>query len=71
MVQVEVRDTGKGIPKSLIAKVFEPFFTTKEVGKGTGLGFPSATRSSRTLGNDTGAFPGRGWGVLYHQFPGS
>jgi histidine kinase len=37
-VQVEVRDTGKGIPRALIGKIFEPFFTTKEVGKGTGLG---------------------------------
>jgi histidine kinase len=34
----EVRDTGKGIPRSLADKIFEPFFTTKEVGKGTGLG---------------------------------
>jgi histidine kinase len=38
MVQVEVRDSGMGIPSHLIGKVFEPFFTTKEVGKGTGLG---------------------------------
>jgi len=38
MVQVEVRDSGKGIPSSIIDKIFEPFFTTKEVGKGTGLG---------------------------------
>ena len=38
MVQVEVRDSGKGIPSSVIEKIFEPFFTTKEVGKGTGLG---------------------------------
>jgi histidine kinase len=37
-VQVEVRDTGKGIPRTLIGRIFEPFFTTKEVGKGTGLG---------------------------------
>jgi histidine kinase len=37
-VQIEVRDTGKGIPRALVGKIFEPFFTTKEVGKGTGLG---------------------------------
>ncbi|MGD9031778.1 MAG: PAS domain S-box protein [Desulfobacteraceae bacterium] len=38
MVKIEVRDTGKGIPQSILDKIFEPFFTTKKVGKGTGLG---------------------------------
>ena len=38
MIEIEVRDTGAGIPKEIQAKIFEPFFTTKEVGKGTGLG---------------------------------
>ncbi len=38
MVVVEVKDTGGGIPRSVLDKIFEPFFTTKEVGKGTGLG---------------------------------
>ncbi len=37
-VVVEVRDTGAGIPKSLVERIYEPFFTTKRVGKGTGLG---------------------------------
>ena len=37
-VQLSIKDTGKGIPKELIAKVFDPFFTTKPVGEGTGLG---------------------------------
>jgi len=37
-VQVQVSDTGPGIPEDLQAKIFEPFFTTKPVGKGTGLG---------------------------------
>jgi len=35
-VEVEVTDTGKGIPPEHLLKVFDPFFTTKE--KGTGLG---------------------------------
>lgn len=38
MVNVEVKDTGTGIPKLILDKIFEPFFTTKKVGKGTGLG---------------------------------
>lgn len=33
-----VRDTGCGIPRSIMERIFEPFFTTKEVGRGSGLG---------------------------------
>ncbi len=37
-VEIQVQDTGQGIPKEIQKKIFEPFFTTKAVGKGTGLG---------------------------------
>jgi len=37
-VEIEIRDSGKGIPESIRSKIFDPFFTTKAVGKGTGLG---------------------------------
>jgi signal transduction histidine kinase len=36
-VQIQVRDTGGGIPDDLISQIFEPFFSTKP-GRGTGLG---------------------------------
>jgi len=38
VVTISVKDTGLGIPQSVLDKIFEPFFTTKRVGKGTGLG---------------------------------
>jgi len=36
-VQVEIEDTGEGIPKRILDHIFDPFFTTKEKGSGLGL----------------------------------
>src|SRR5271155_5716320 len=37
-VEIEIVDTGAGIPREHIHRIFDPFFTTKAVGRGTGLG---------------------------------
>jgi len=37
-VEVQIRDTGAGIPEAIRGRIFDPFFTTKGVGRGTGQG---------------------------------
>jgi len=37
VLQVEIRDTGRGIPEDHLDDVFTPFFTTKDKGSGLGL----------------------------------
>lgn len=37
LVKISIKDTGKGIPQSIIPKIFDPYFTTKQSGSGLGL----------------------------------
>lgn len=41
-IEIVVRDTGCGIPDSLLPRIFEPFFSTRDVGQGVGLGLSIA-----------------------------
>lgn len=41
-LEIQIQDTGGGIPEHAQKRVFDPFFTTKSVGKGTGQGLSIA-----------------------------
>ena len=42
IVEITVKDNGRGIPENIRQKIFQPFFTTKPAGQGTGLGLSLA-----------------------------
>ncbi|CAG7652892.1 ATP-binding protein [Paenibacillus allorhizosphaerae] len=47
-VNIDIHDTGPGIPMFVIDKIFDPFFTTKE--QGTGLGLSVCQRIIHDIG---------------------
>jgi two-component system NtrC family sensor kinase len=46
-VELEVADSGRGIPSANLRKIFEPFFSTKGPDRGTGLGLFISARIVR------------------------
>jgi PAS domain S-box-containing protein len=62
---IEVRDTGSGIPESVIGRVFDPFFTTKPIGVGTGLGLSICHNIVTGLGGEITVHRREGGGTTF------
>ena len=65
-VEIDVADTGQGIPNELINRIFDPFFTTKPVGKGTGLGLSICYGIIKKMGGDITLNSSVGLGATFH-----
>jgi signal transduction histidine kinase len=52
-LEIEVADSGPGIPTEIVNRLFEPFFTTK--GSGTGLGLAIVERIASAHGGQATA----------------
>ncbi len=66
--QVEVADTGEGMPPEVVRRAMEPFFTTKPFGKGTGLGLSMVFNTVKAHGGTVQiqSRVGEGTTVLIH-----
>jgi signal transduction histidine kinase len=66
-VEIEVADTGAGIPADVAARLFRPFGSTKR--GGTGLGLAVAQRLARRNGGDLRIASGPGGTTATVEFP--
>ncbi len=71
--QIQVTDTGTGIPPEVQQKLFTPFFTTKPKNRGTGLGLPTCANIVKNAGGKISfvTAPGKGtaFTILLPDFP--
>jgi CHASE2 domain-containing sensor protein/nitrogen-specific signal transduction histidine kinase len=67
-LQLNVEDTGHGIPSEIMEKIFQPHFTTKARGKGTGLGLATAVNIVEKHGGAMGVESTVGEGTVFRVF---
>ena len=68
-VEIEVTDTGNGMPKEVQARIFDPFFTTKSAGKGTGLGLSMVFGYMKQIGGHIAVNSEPGHGTTFRLYP--
>ncbi len=64
--EVEISDTGPGIPEDVLPRIFDPFFTTKPVGKGTGLGLSICYGIIKKMGGEINVTSAENQGTTFH-----
>ena len=65
LLNFEVLDTGKGIPKEKQAAIFEPFEQASRSERGTGLGLPISKRFAEILGGELSVDSEPGLGSMF------
>jgi len=66
-LQIEIRDTGCGIPLENIQRIFEPFYTTKDQGEGTGLGLAAVYGAVQEHHGAINVYSEVGRGTSFHM----
>jgi signal transduction histidine kinase len=64
LIQVQISDTGVGIPPENLKKIFDPFFTTKK-SQGTGLGLSISLSYIKSHGGEISVRSEVGKGTMF------
>lgn len=64
-VEIEVSDTGPGVPPEVRDAIFEPYFTTKRPGEGTGMGLAVVHGIVESYGGKIAVDSRTGQGALF------